>query len=318
MKVVVTSLFGDGFEQSLTSEFPGLEFVFVSSEEDQAREIKDADVLMGMPTRDVFLAADHLRWMHCPGTGIDQLSKIPEIIDSDVVLTNARGPHAAPMADHVISMCLAFSHRIHEMMVDQRARRWDGSPKYSDTFIEMEGSTMGILALGGIGSAVARRAAGFGMTVYAVDKNPFPAPPGVEAVWGLDRLDDLMRLSDWLVVTAPYTQDSRGMIGADELALMKPTAYVVVISRGGIVDEDALFDALDNGRIAGAGIDAFEVEPLTKGSRWWDLDNVIISPHSSALTVEMPEGRRDVFRENLRRFLANEPFIYVCDKVAGF
>ena len=318
MKVVVTSLFGDGFEQSLMSEFPGLEFVFVSSEEDQAREIKDADVLMGTPTRDVFLAADHLRWMHCPGTGIDQISKIPEIVDSDVVLTNARGPHAAPMADHVMSMCLAFSHRIHEMMADQRARRWDGSPKYSDTFIEMEGSTMGILALGGIGSAVARRAAGFGMAVYAVDKNPFPAPPGVEAVWGLDRLDDLMRLSDWLVVTAPYTQDSRGMIGADELALMKPTAYVVVISRGGIVDEDALFDALDNGRIAGAGIDAFEVEPLTKGSRWWDLDNVIISPHSSALTVEMPEGRRDVFRENLRRFLANEPFIYVCDKVAGF
>ena len=318
MKVVVTSLFGDGFEQSLTSEFPGLEFVFVSSEEDQAREIKDADVLMGTPTRDVFLAADHLRWMHCPGTGIDQLSKIPEIIDSDVVLTNARGPHAAPMADHVISMCLAFSHRIHEMMADQRARRWDGSPKYSDTFIEMEGSTMGILALGGIGSAVARRAAGFGMTVYAVDKNPFPAPPGVEAVWGLDRLDDLMRLSDWLVVTAPYTQDSRGMIDADKLALMKPTAYMVIISRGGIVDEDALFDALDNGRIAGAGIDAFEVEPLTEDSRWWDLDNVIISPHSSALTVEMTEGRRDVFRENLRRFLANEPFIYVCDKVAGF
>ena len=318
MKVVVTSLFGDGFEQSLTSEFPGLEFVFVSSEEDQAREIKDADVLMGTPTRDVFLAADHLRWMHCPGTGIDQLSKIPEIIDSDVVLTNARGPHAAPMADHVISMCLAFSHRIHEMMADQHARRWDGSPKYSDTFIEMEGSTMGILALGGIGSAVARRAAGFGMTVYAVDKNPFPAPPGVEAVWGLDRLDDLMRLSDWLVITAPYTQDSRGMIDADKLALMKPTAYMVIISRGGIVDEDALFDALDNGRIAGAGIDAFEVEPLTEDSRWWDLDNVIISPHSSALTVEMTEGRRDVFRENLRRFLANEPFIYVCDKVAGF
>ena len=215
------------------SEFPGLEFVFVSSEEDQAREIKDADVLMGTPTRDVFLAADHLRWMHCPGTGIDQISKIPEIVDSDVVLTNARGPHAAPMADHVMSMCLAFSHRIHEMMADQRARRWDGSPKYSDTFIEMEGSTMGILALGGIGSAVARRAAGFGMAVYAVDKNPFPAPPGVEAVWSLDRLDDLMRLSDWLVVTAPYTQDSRGMIGADELALMKHTAYVVVISRGG-------------------------------------------------------------------------------------
>ena len=108
------------------------------------------------------------------------------------------------------------------------------------------------------------------------------------------------------------------MIGADRLALMKPTAHLVIISRGGIVDEDALFDALSNRRIAGAGIDAFEIEPLTEDSPWWDLDNVIISPHASALTVEMWEGRREIFRENLRRFLANEPFIYVCDKTAGF
>lgn len=317
MKVVVTGLFGDGFEESLTDEFPELDFVFVASEDDQRREIRDADVLMGTPSRDVFLAADHLRWMHCPGTGIDKLTAIPEIVDSDVVLTNARGPHAAPMADHVISMCLAFSHRTNEMMADQKARRWEAD-KYDRSFIEMEGSTMGILALGGIGSAVARRAAGFGMDVYAVDKEPFPAPPGVIDIWGLDRLDDLIEMSDWFVVTAPYTQDSRGMIGADRLALMKPTSHLVIISRGGIVDEDALYDALSNRQIAGAGIDAFEVEPLDEDSRWWDLDNVIISPHASALTVEMWEGRREIFRENLRRFLANEPFIYVCDKTAGF
>ena len=265
-------------------------FVFVTSEEDQAREIKDADVLMGTPSRDVFLAADHLRWMHCPGTGIDKLTSIPEIVDSDVVLTNARGPHAAPMADHVMSMCLAFAHNTNQMVLDQRAHVWDMT-KYDRSFIEMEGSTMGILALGGIGSAVARRATGFGMDVYAVDKEPFPAPPGVSAVWGLDRLDDLLRMSDWLVVTAPYTADSKGMIGAEQLALMKPTAHLVIISRGGIVDEDALFDALSNKRIAGAGIDAFEVEPLTEDSPWWDLDNVIISPHASALTVEMWEGQ---------------------------
>ena len=317
MKVVVTSLFGDGFEESLASEFPGMDFVFVSSQEDQMREIEDADVFMGTPSREVFVAADHLRWMHCPGTGIDKLTEIPEIVDSDVVLTNARGPHAAPMADHVISMCLAFSHRAHEMMADQKAHRWE-MRKYDRSFIEMEGSVMGILALGGIGSAVARRAAGFGMNVYAVDKNPFPPPPGVIELWGLDRLDDLLAMSDWFVVTAPYTPDSKGMISAERLALMKPTAHIVIISRGGIVDEDALFDALRSRRIAGAGIDAFETEPLPKDSAWWDLDNVIISPHASALTVEMWEGRREIFKENLRRFLANEPFIYVCDKSAGF
>lgn len=317
MKVVVTGLFGDGFEESLVSEFTDVDFVFVSSDEDQAREIEDADALMGTPNREVFRAARRLRWMHCPGTGIDKLTAIPEVVDSDVVLTNARGPHAAPMADHVIGMCLAFAHRTNEMVLDQRARRWDTS-KYDRSFVEMEGSSMGIVGLGGIGSAVAQRAAAFGMEIHAVDKHPFPAPAGVSAVWGLDRLDDLMAMSDWLVITAPYTPDSRGMIGAEHLALMKPTARVIIISRGGVVDEDALYDTLANGRIAGAGIDAFEVEPLPPDSRWWDLDNVIISPHASALTVEMWEGRREIFRENLRRFLANEPFLYVCDKTAGF
>ena len=250
MKVVVTGLFGDGFEDSLTAEFRGVDFVFVTSEEDQAREIKDADAYMGMPSREVFVAADHLRWLHCPGTGIDKFTEIPEIVDSDVVLTNARGPHAAPMADHVMSMCLAFAHSTNQMVLDQEAHVWD-TGKYDRSFIEMEGSTMGILALGDIGSAVARRATGFGMEVIAVDRDPFPAPPGVSEVWGLDKLDDLLRMSDWFVVTAPYTVDSRGMVGAEKLALLKPTARLIVISRGGIVDEDALFDALTNRRIAG-------------------------------------------------------------------
>ena len=177
---------------------------------------------------------------------------------------------------------------------------------------------MGILALGGIGMAVARRATGFGMDVYAVDKNPIAPPPGVIDVWGLDRLDDLMEISDWLVVTAPYTNDTRGMIGTEQLALMKPSSHMIIISRGGIVDEDALFDTLKNNRISGAGIDAFETEPLPENSPWWDLENVIISPHMSAVSKRMYEGRRDVFRENLRRFISNQPFIYVCDKSSGF
>ncbi len=318
MKIVVAGLLGEGFEESLRSEFGEVEFAFAVSEEEQAREIKDADAYMGMPSREVFVAADRLRWLHCPGTGIDKYTEIPELVDSDVVLTNARGPHAAPMADHVMAMCLAFAHRTHEMLLDQKARVWDAG-KYHGEQVEMEGATMGILALGGIGQAVARRAAnGFGMEVYAVDMKPFAPPTGVREVWGLDRLDDLLSMSDWFVVTAPYTPDSKGMIGARELALMKPTAHLVIISRGGIVDEDALYDTLENGRIAGAGIDAFEVEPLSEDSPWWSLENVIISPHASALTVRMVNGRREIFKENLRRFLANEPFLYVCDKTAGF
>ena len=177
---------------------------------------------------------------------------------------------------------------------------------------------MGILALGDIGKAVARRAYGFDMDVYAVDLNPVTPPPQVKEVWGLERLDELMGMCDWFVVAAPLTAESRGLIDRRRIGLLKPSSYLIVISRGGIVDEDALADALRDGRLAGAGIDATAIEPLPQESPLWGLDNVVLSPHASALTPQMYEGRRQVFRENMRRFLNNEPFLYVCDKRAGF
>ena len=178
---------------------------------------------------------------------------------------------------------------------------------------------MAVASMPAPASRPCRSAYGFDMDVYAVDINPVAAPPPqVREVWGLDRLDDLMAMSDWFVVTAPLTAESRGLIDRRRIGLLKPAASVIVISRGGIVDEDALADALRQGRLAGAGIDATAIEPLPQESPLWDLDNVVLSPHASALTPQMYEGRRRIFRENLRRFLGNEPFLYVCDKRAGF
>ncbi|MDP2952459.1 MAG: NAD(P)-dependent oxidoreductase, partial [Chloroflexota bacterium] len=174
------------------------------------------------------------------------------------------------------------------------------------------------LALGGIGMAVARRAHGFGMEVYAVDTRPMAPPPEVKEVWGTERLDELLRISDWFVVAAPKTPQTWHLIDRRRIGLLKPTAHVIVISRGGIIEEAALIEALKARRIAGAGLDAFEREPLPPDSPLWDLDNVVISPHASGVTPEMWEGRRQVLRENLRRFLNNEPFLFVCDKRAGF
>ena len=159
-----------------------------------------------------------------------------------MVLTNCRGPHADPMADHVIGMMVSLAHRLWEMRDDQRAHRWVPR-KYDGRFVEMARTTMGILGFGDIGMAVARRALGFEMKVYAVDKHPRTPPPGVEEVWGLDRLDDMLSVSDWFVVTAPFTAETEGLIDAGRLAALKRGAHVVAISRGGIIDEDALIDA---------------------------------------------------------------------------
>lgn len=320
MKVLMTNAhLGDGFVEQLQEEFPQVEFLTAMTIEEQMQEAPDADAICGWPdSPEVVEAAAQLRWIHCPGTGIDKImAELPALADSDVVLTNARGPHANPMADHVLWMMLSLSHRGRQMAEDQRLGVWN-TDKYSHAFVELSGSTMGILALGDIGSAIARRAYGFDIDVYAVDINPVTPPPHVKEVWGMERLDELMQLSDWFVVTAPLTADSRGLIDNRRIGLLKPTSYVIVISRGGIVDEDALADALSHGRLAGAGVDATAIEPLPRESPLWGLDNVVLSPHASALTPQMYEGRRQVFRENLRRFLGNEPFIYVCDKRAGF
>ena len=306
-----------GFAEELSAEFPDVTFEQAGSEEDQIEQVRDADVYFGWPTRDVFVAAERLRWVQNPGTGIDKIAGIPEMVDSDVVLTNSRGPHANPMADHVFGMMLGLAHRLGDLWDDQKAHRWDPR-KYDGTYVELTGKTMGILALGDIGMAVARRAHGFGMEVYAVDRHPKPTPAEVNSVWGLERLDKLLSISDWFVVTAPLTEETRGLMDRRRIGMLKRGACVIAISRGNIIDEDALIDALRSGRIVGAGLDVVAQEPLPPDSPLWDMDNVLLSPHASALTPEMWEGRRQTFRENLRRFLANEPFLYVCDKKSGF
>ena len=318
MKVAMATLQSEEeFVRELRSEFPNVEFLTAASEDEEKVNIKDADVFCGNPNREVFLAADRLRWIQNIGTGVDPLMAIPEVVDSDVVVTNCRGPHAAPMADHVMGMVVVLAHKLNEMWDDQRDHKWDLA-KYNNMQSNLNGTTMGILALGDIGTAVAWRAHGFGMDVYAVDKHPRPAPPVVKEVWGLEKLDELLSISDWFVITAPLTSETRGLIDPRRVGLLKERARVIAISRGGIIDEEALIDGLRSGRIDGAGLDVTTVEPLPDSSPLWDMKNVILSPHASAMTPTLLAERRDIFKENLRRFLGNEAFVYTVDKSGGF
>ena len=326
MKIALVAELEDEFEkflEELRQEFPDIIFEKSGTVENQKKQAQDAQVFYGFPPLEVFLSAKKLQWIHIPGTGIDRM--IPEIRNSNVVVTNCRGPHAPSMADHVFGMIITLAHKLNEQSQDQRNHTWSTS-KYAERQLELSGSTVGILGLGDIGKQVALRANGFGMKVYAVDKDPERViqqssgaiPTGVVEVWALDRLDEMLKISDWFIVAAPLTSDSRGLIDKKRLKLLNQKTHIIIISRGGIVDEDALTEALQSGNIAGAGIDAFQNEPLDNKSPLWDMDNVFISPHASALTSEMFRGRQLIFKENLRRFISNEPFLYVCDKKAGF
>jgi phosphoglycerate dehydrogenase-like enzyme len=318
LKVVLNAhLLTDQYLGELRESFPFAEIHPAPTPDEQLREIYDAEVFCGPVTIELYRAARSLRWVHHPGTGLDWLAEVPEFVHGDVVLTNAKGPHAEPMADHLFAMLLSLTHHLRELASDQQARRWE-EPKYHNRMIELHGKTMGILALGGIGRAVARRAHGFRMHVVGIDARSDIRPAGVDQVWGTARLDDLLAESDFFVVAAPLTDQTRGLIDRGRLGLLRPTSYFFVISRGGIVDEIALADALESGRLAGAGLDVTAVEPLPADDRLWGAPNIIISPHVSAYTPEMLEGRRRIFKENLRRYLAGEPLNDVCDKLLGF
>lgn len=307
----------EAYIRDLSAAFPEIDIVTATTPEDQKLHIRDAEVFHGFLTEELLAEARQLRWFHLPGAGIDGTLEVPGFAESDVILTSARGPHAPSMANHAMAMVLNLAHKWHDFFLHEQERTWDPW-HYVWQYLDLDGRIMGILALGDVGMALSRRAHGFGMKVYAVDKHPKPYMTEVEATWGLDRLDEMVSISDWLVVAAPLTQGTRGLIDRRRLELLPEGAHVIIISRGGIVDEKALIDGLQSGRIAGAGIDAFEEEPLAPESPLWSMPNVVITPHVAGVSAGVLVGLKAIFKENLRRYLAGEDFLYVCDKKEGF
>jgi D-2-hydroxyacid dehydrogenase (NADP+) len=316
VKLLLTTRMGDPYF-GLLDDVQDVQKVWADTPDDIAREIVDADVVYGWPTLPQFQAAKQLKWIQVPSAGVEMLCSIPEVVESDVTITNARGAHARVIAEHAFAMLLAFTRGLHRFEQDKAARRWSREAAIPDV-LEIAGWTIGIVGYGQIGQQVARRAIGFEMNVLAVDSEPMTdAPHGVE-VWGLDRLPELFEQSDAVVIATPYTPQTHHMINADLINRMKPTAYLLVQSRGGIVDEPALVDALKKGKIAAAGLDVFEQEPLGPDSELWDVPNLIMTPHLAGASTQKDRRCVEILRENLGRFQRGEPLINLVDKRKGY
>lgn len=302
----------------LQKQFPNVEFVYCPKEEDLLEVITDADVFVGWPSRKVFLAAGKLRWVQVPGTGVDSVLAIPELKSGDVLLTNIRGAHGVAISESVFGMILAFTRGIKQSVLNQERRVW-AQLELRKQLVELTGSTMGIIGLGSIGRAVARRADAFDMRVLAIDMFPNSKPDYVDELWGLERLGDLLGQSDYVVVTVPGTAQTKSMIGAEEIARMKRTAMLIGVSRGGVIDEAALVEALKEKRLAYAALDVFEREPLPAESELWGMDNVLVTAHIAGGTQFEGKYTIDILRENLGRFLKGEfPLRNQVDKQLGF
>jgi len=298
--------------------FPQVLIVEAYTPEAFALALKDADILWGWCSRSEFMDAPRLRWIQSPSTGVNGFMAIPEFVASEVLLTNARGTHGASLADHTMALILSFTRGLSVSFRRQQEHRW-ASAELRNRLLELTGATLGIIGFGVIGRALAKRAAGFDMRIIAVDLYPADKPDYVERLEGPDGMSALLAESDYCVVTVPYTPDTVHLIGATELAVMNDGAYLVCVSRGGIVDERALADALRTGKLAGAALDVCADEPLPPESELWDLPNLVITPHTAGGSQYELERLYTVMETNLQRYLNGEfPLLNQIDKQRGF
>lgn len=285
--------------------------------------IRGAEVYLGLGLpRDLLLAALEppalLRWIHSGAAGVASLLH-PELLDSDVVLTNSAGIHAPPIAEAVLGMMLHFARGLDHAVRAQEATEWrpDLYERSDNGVRELSGATLGIVGFGGIGREIARRARALDMNVAAVRRTP-ATDDLADIVTGDDSLGRLLEMSDFLVLCVPATKETRGLIGARDLARMRRGAVLINVARGSVLDEIALIESLARGHLRGAGLDVFATEPLPRESPLWTMSNVLITPHVSATSPRFWEREGELILENVRGYLAGADLVNVVDTAAGY
>jgi D-2-hydroxyacid dehydrogenase (NADP+) len=275
-----------------------------------------ADIMVGWRIVPEILAnAPRLKWVQFGSAGIDH-SLFPELLSSEVILTTLSGIHRTPLSEHILALMLALSRRLDVAMRLQMDKRYDRT-LFAGTADELRSRTVGIIGLGKVGQELARLCKCLGMTVIGT-KRTREDLEHVDRVFMPDEMDEVLKSSDYLVLVLPLTSETKALIGSRELGLMKPTARLVNVARGQMVDEDALVDALRNEGLAGAALDVFTREPLPSDSPLYDLENVILTPHVAAAHRTYAERAFEIFKANLDAFESGAPMINVFDRDRGY
>ncbi len=259
----------------------------------------------------------NLRWMQGNMAGVDFVVNQPLFVERrDVRLTTSAGVHAINMAEYILMMMLNLAHRSAALQRWRTVGSWPAD-RLNYQMQELAGATVGLIGYGSIGARIARLCAAFDMRVMATRSARNAGDAGVTWV-DRDKTDAILRQADFVVICAPLTTETRGMIDAAALAKMKPGAYLINIARGAIIDEPALIEALRANRIAGAALDVFDTEPLPDSSLFWTMENVLMTPHISGVTPNYQSRVADIFIENYRRFVAGEPLMNEVDFERGY
>lgn len=299
----------------------GIEIVTVSGREFTGEEgvaLAEAQVILGFCSPKLIRTAKNLHWLQHFGTGVDRCLLSPAAQEADFILTNAQHTAGPPIAEHVIAMLMMLTRNLQYFHHLQQEQTWQRPPDTPSPMIEIGGKTMLVAGLGGIGIEVARRAAALGMRVIATRRSGREGPEFVDYVGLPDELLELAAQADVIVNALPLTRETTGIFGREFFAALKQGAYFISIGRGKSTDTAELIAALKSGRLAGAGLDVTDPEPLTRGHELWTLPNVIITPHISYMTDRGFERNRLVITENLRRYINGERMLNVVDIDRGY
>ena len=276
----------------------------------------EVEIILGFIPESLFHAAPRLRWVHAIASGVDMFL-YPAMRDSCVVLTGEKGLVGGHLADTGFGLLLALTRQI-ATAIRLGPASWQAREAMRRKEIELEGLTLGIIGFGGTGRAMARRAVAFGMHVLALDERPVPPSDGVREVWGRDRFAELLAASDVVAVCCPLTAETRRLFNDAAFTQMKRGALLVNVTRGEIIDGEALVRALQDGRCGGAALDVAPREPLPADHSLWTFENVVMTPHTAGASQLRASRNLDRFCENLRRVRVGEPLLGVVDKQLGY
>jgi phosphoglycerate dehydrogenase-like enzyme len=306
--------------ERLQRDFPDHHFIQLQNYDRVPDEIADTDVFIGWSLRPLqFVAARKLRWIHSPAAAVHQLM-FPELIRSSVILTNSTGIHGPVVAEHAITVLLALAKRLPQAMQYQAKKIWSQDQLWHERPRprEVADSTVAVIGMGGIGREFTARAKALGMEVLAVRENPAKGADGADEVYSSTEIDNVLPRADYVLLCTPVTPATTGIINTARLNKMKPESYLINVGRGPLVDEPALLQALQDRRIAGAALDVFNEEPLPADSPFWSLDNLLITPHTAAVTERLWDRHYRLIAENLKRFLSGEPLLNQVNKAQGY
>ena len=314
MKVLLNLELTEASVDRIRAVSDDVELLHVESEGEALEVMPEVDVVFGELSHEMLRSAERLRWVQVTGAGVNS-RLFTEFVESDVILTSAKGTVGVHLAEHAMALLLALTRGI---VTAVRKPSWDQRMPIRNAAWELIDRTMGIVGLGGTGRALAARASGFGMRIIAVDPEDVDLPDSVEACWKMDRFHDLLGQSDVVAVCNPLTPETEGMFNRAAFQSMQRHALLINVTRGGIVDEDALMEALEKRIIGGAGLDVTPQEPLPLDHPLWRMDNVVVTPHAAGGSPNR-EGRIvDLFCDNLGRLMDGQPLLSVIDKRKGY